>query len=325
MQLRSACLALSAMLSLAACGAGGDEAVPASFVRVSIDKPDPMRLLRNYFGGYVSPEPADPFDAGLLHERAGRLYVDLEALKRHQPAAADHLTDSDADGRIGWDEFEAFIDATYNAVRSTPASLEAFASEASFDPLGGDWMHVDVRGVMTTARRRIYARESAIRSALERYLERDRRLIYPIGTVFVGEHYMEGRRVETTVMRKRTDGYWDYFVYGADGSPAAGTDTPPRALRAPVECVGCHHGDKVFEPEASFPAPARPGPHGPRQVYVEDALRDEEVVRFFDEHRRRSDTVLGLYGTLFVSRLRAERRAGRLNAADAALLESLQL
>ena len=89
--------------------------------------------------------------------------------------------------------------------------------------------------------------------------------------------------------------------------------------------MGCHFGDKLFEPEKSFPMRAEPGPHGPRQVYVEEDLRDEEIVRRFDEHRRRSDTVLGLYTTLFVSSLRAERRAGTLDESDAVLLDSLDL
>jgi hypothetical protein len=318
-------LLLILLPSFVACGTERVEAVPDSFVRISIDKPDPDRLLRSYFGGYVSPRPADPFDAGLLHERSGRLYVDMDVLSRNQPAAAEHLTDIDADGSIGWDEFESFIAESYNAVRGAPPSLEELVRETSFDPADADWMRVDVHGVMTTARRRIYVRESAIRSALEEYADRNGRLIYPIGTVFFGEHYLDDARVETTVMRKRPDGFWDYFVYDEDGLPARGTATPPRELSVPVQCVGCHYGDKVFEPEASFPARARPGPHGPRQLYVEDAYRDVEVVRYFDEHRRRSDTVLGLYGTLFVSKLRAERNAGGLDEADADLLDALEL
>lgn len=323
--LAGALLLLLVSSLLAACGPERDEAVPETFVRIAIDKPEPERLLRSYFGGYVSPRPADPFDAGLLHERGGRLYIDVNALRRHQPSAAAHLTDVDADGRIGWDEFESFIAASYNAARSAPASLEELAREASFDPSDADWMRVDVHGVMTTARRSVYVRKQAIRSALEAYADREGRLIYPIGTVFVGEHHLGEAIVETTVMRKRPDGFWDYFVYDADGLPARGTATPPRELSAPVQCVGCHHGDKVFEPEAGFPARARPGPHGPRELYVEDAYRDIEVVRYFDEHRRRSDTVLGLYGTLFVSKLRAERKAGELDEADAVLLDALQL
>lgn len=308
-----------------ACGAGDDDGLPDSFMRLSIDKSDPERLLRTYLGGYVAPEPSDPFEAGVLHDRGGRLFVDMESLRRYQPAAAIHLTDVDGNGRIDWEEFESFVHSTYHTVRSAPATLDDLLRQVSFDPTDPNWMRVDVNGVMTTARRRVYVRESAIRDALGHYNERDRRIIYPIATTFIGEHRVDGEVVETTVMRKREDGFWDYFVYGADGSLAEGTTTPPRELASPVQCVGCHFGDRLFEPEKSFPARARPGPHGPRQVYVDEELRDAEVVRFFDEHRRRSDTVLGLYTTLYVSKLRAERREGRLSETDAALLDSLPL
>jgi hypothetical protein len=141
----------------------------------------------------------------------------------------------------------------------------------------------------------------------------------------VGEHYEGEALVETTVMRKRADGYWDYFAYDASGGLASQTTTPPRALDVPTQCVGCHFGEKLFEPERSFPAEAPPGPHGPRGIYVDDALRDAEVVAFFDEHSKRSDHVLGLYGTLFIAQLRAQEAAGSLPAADAALLDDLGL
>ena len=126
-------------------------------------------------------------------------------------------------------------------------------------------------------------------------------------------------------MRKRDDGFWDFFTYGPDGTLAAETQARPRALKTPTQCVGCHFGGRLFEPEKSFPGTASEGPHGPRALYVPEAWRDAEVVRFFDEHRKRSDTVLGLYNTLFAAKLRADRRAGRLAPEDARLLESLGL
>ena len=55
------------------------------------------------------------------------------------------------------------------------------------------------------------------------------------------------------------------------------------------------------------------------------ALRDPEIVRFFDEHRKRSDTVLGLYNTLFVAGLKAAREQGALPPTEAALLDTLGL
>lgn len=313
------------VLALSACGGGTDDALPESFIRLSVDESDAERLLRYYFGGYVSPEPADPFEAGILHQHDGRTYADLEAFERHLPGATEHLSDVSADGVLDADEFEAFIDSTYTDARAAPDLLDEFRRSATFEASDPAWMRVDVNGPMTTALRRIYVREDALREALRAYRERGDRIIYPVETTFVAEHHLDGLHVETTAMRKRKDGFWDYFVYDAEGKLAPRTSTPPRELKSPIQCVGCHFGDRLFEPERSFPGRAEPGPHGPRMLYVDEDLRDPEVVRRFDEHRRRSDTILGLYGTLFVSKLRAARREGALDSSDAALLENLNL
>ncbi len=309
---------------LPGCGGPDESGLPDSFARLSLDQSEPRRFLQYYFGGYVAPKAADPFEAGLLHERGGRFYLDRDVLARRQPALSGQLRDANRNGRIEWEEMEAFIDGSYNRARAIPASFAAFADSAGFAP-DSTWMEVVVRGAMTTAERRIYVREEAVRAALRHAADADGRILYPAGTVFVGRHYLNDALVETTAMRKRPDGFWDFFVYDRKGALARETSTPPRALKSPVQCVGCHFGNKAFEPEKSFPAPAPPGPHGPRGVYVPDAFRDAEVTLRLDEHRRRADTALGLYGTLFASKLRAQRQAGALNPADAALLEALDL
>ena len=317
-------LGMALSMLLFACAGPDESGLPDSFMRLSIDKSEPRRFLQYYFGGYVAPQAADPFEAGMLHELSGRFYLDYDVFAQHRPAISEQLRDADGNRRIEWEELEAFIDRSYNRARGAPFSLGAFADSAGFTP-DSAWMQVALHGVMTTAQRRIYVREEAVRTALRSAAEGDGRILYPAGTIFFGEHYLDDALVETTVMRKRADGFWDFFVYGEDGALAQGTSTPPRALKSPVQCVGCHFGNKVFQPGKSFPAMAPPGPHGPRQVYVPDEFRDAEVVLRFDEHRRRADTVLGLYGTLFVSKLRARRRAGTLDPSDAALLEALQL
>lgn len=311
-------------LSLFGCGGPDASDLPDSFVRLSLDQSEPRRFLRYYFGGYAAPEAADPFEAGLLHERSGRFYLDRDAFARRQPALAGRLRDADGDGRIEWEEMEAFIDRSYNEARAIPPSLAAFSAAAGFAP-DSAWMEVAVHGVMTAAERRIYVREEAVRAALRHAAETDGGIVYPPETIFVGRHYLEGALAETTVMRKRADGFWDFFTYDKNGALAGKTSTPPRPLKSPVQCVGCHFGNKAFEPEKSFPALSRPGPHGPRQVYAPDDLRDREVTLRLDEHRRRADTILGLYGTLFASKLKARRQAGTLDPADAALLEALDL
>ena len=93
----------------------------------------------------------------------------------------------------------------------------------------------------------------------------------------------------------------------------------------PTQCAGCHFGSKLFEPEKSDPAAASDGPFGPRAVHVPEPWRSADATALFQEHARRDDGTLGLYGTLYASRLLAERDAGTINEEDAALLDRLGL
>ena len=326
---RQVCVAAGFLLTLAltlpigGCGSRAGSDAGVAELPVALDKSGAEELLRYYFGAYAGAEGADPFAAGVLDRRDGRFFVDLDTLALHNPAAADSLRRVSGGDVLGWEELVRFIGATYYEARGAPETQEALQDETDYTD--DDWFTVDVRGVMTTARRRVYVEKSALRAALESYHMRDEQLIYATGTTIVGEHYVDSMHVETTVMRKREDGYWDFFTYGAEGQLALQTQTEPRALESPTQCVGCHLGDRQFEPEESFPADASPGPHGPRAIYVGEAMRDAEVVTFFQEHARRPDMVLGLYNTLFVSHLRAQRRAGTIAPRDAALLRALGL
>lgn len=293
------CLLL--LLSVAACqGAAPD---PAGRLVLDAGAEQPA-ALRFYFGSYLGPDGGDPFEAGVLETVDGVTYLHPERLREYLPDG-DAVLDADGDGRVSEGELAAFVEQTYAAARSLPATAEAFHAATGFG--GEGWFTVELHGVMTTARRRISVREEALRAALSGYDANGKMLLYPVGTAIVGEHVDEqGAVLETTVMQKRGDGMWDYFVYGGDGQPAPATTTEPRALRVPTQCVGCHVGNRAFEPEASFPDAAPDGQHGPRALYVPGAWRDADLVAFFDEHRKRSDHVLGLYNTLFAAKLRAE-------------------
>ena len=323
-------LLLVVLCWLPACGPssgtpGEGEAGTDALVRMELDQADPERLLRYYFGGYAADTGADPFEAGLVVRRDGALYVDRERLAARHPALAAQLEDTDGNDRIAWEELAAFLQATYYDARPLPPTLEALRAEVPYRDDPDAWLHVEIDGVMTTARRHVYVPYAALRQALQHYHQNDEQLHYPVGTTLVGEHRAAGDVAEVTAMRKRADGFWDFFTYGPGGRLAAATHTPPRQLKSPTQCVGCHFGSRGFEPEKSFPAEAPPGPHGPRGLYIDPSLRDPDVVAFFNEHSKRSDTVLGLYNTLFVAQLRADRRAGQLDPADARLLEELGL
>jgi hypothetical protein len=312
------------LIVLAVTGCGPAAEIAENRMRIDLDAADADRVLRFYFGSYTGAEPADPFETGLLEREGARVLLNLGALPE-EFAAELRAADTSGDRSLDWDELAPFFEATYYRARRVPATLQEMQAEAPYATGDPAWFVVEKDGVMTVARRRLFVRENALRAALAGYAEAGERLLYPIGTVIVGEHLMGREVAETTVMQKRADGFWDYIVYGPDGRLMQATATEPRPLRVPTQCSGCHFGSRLFEPEASFPAPAPDGPHGPRAVHVGEEYRNTEVVRHFAEHARRSDTVLGIYNTLFVSRLVSDRREGRISPEDAALLDGLGL
>ena len=304
------------------CGRSGPiDVATADRVPVDLDKSNEERLLRYYLGGYVSAEGADPVEAGLMIVDGG-LALNPQLL---DPAYRIALTDADGNGTIGWDEFVAFVEATYADARLFPHTRAELRSTVQWSNDDSVWFTVDVDGVVTEARRRIYVPLETIRAALAGYADAGGHIVYPPGTVIVAEHLDGERILETTVKRRRSDGFWDFAIYDASGRRASHTSTGPRELRAPVQCVGCHLGRRAFDPEKSFPAEAPDGPYGPRALYVSGDLRNATVTAFFDEHAKRSDGVLGLYATLYTARLVADREEGILSEENRTLLESLGL
>lgn len=295
-----------------------------SWVDVDLEKSNARRLLTYYLGGYVSEGGGDPEAAGLLRYRDERPQLNLALFATRAGIPPDTLAPWTADGQIDWEEWKAIIHRSYYRARRIPPTWAEFSERVPYN--SPEWLRYRVRGVVSTLPRNLFVNREALLEALTNYRINKDRLIYPPGTVFVADHLDDGERVETTVMRKREgDGMWDFFVYDREGNLASETATSDRPLDAPVQCVGCHYGKKRFEPEKSFPGRARPGPDGPRELVVSPAAKRPEVVRFFDEHARRSDGVLGIYATLLVSELVSRREQGVLREEEHALLDSLRL
>lgn len=300
-------------LSIAGCGAGcgaAPDTPDSSGLEINLDKKGERDLLSFYLGGYVPGGSTDPFEAGLLTLRDGRFFIpdsvfesDLGRHVRGLEAVAGE------DRLVDWDEFESFILDTWSSVRGAPATVEEARSR--FGDWSDDraWFTMEVTGSMSPYRRRIAVELSALRSAIDGLTSLEDSVIYPTGSVFVGEHVQTGQArevvVETTFMVKREDGLWDYFAYGSDGRWTTTIENEPSDLNVPTQCVGCHVGSRPFEPERSFPAAARPGPSGPRLVHVDPTISTEGIVETLREHVRRSDTILGLYATLYLSRIRS--------------------
>ena len=297
------------LLFLSSCDPASSRLVP-----VDIEKPNPERLLSFYFGGYT---PA-PSQSGLLSQMDGTIFIDLNQLDSLSTGAT--LADSDNNGVISWEELEPFIQDTYYQSRDFPESISALHEQFPYSVEDDRWLVVPLRGMMTVALRTIYIEKEAVRSALLAYQENNKQLLYPEGTTIVAEHIVDESVMETTVMQKRNDGFWDFMVYDDQGTLTPFTTTDPNPLAAPTRCVGCHFGNKVFEPEYSFPSPSPDGPFGERGIYVDESFRDEAIATLLDEHAKRSDTILGLYGTLLLSEIKHRQQAGAVLTQEEALI-----
>ncbi|MGB3543896.1 hypothetical protein [Rubrivirga sp.] len=312
---------LFAALVAAGCATGPADPATSDSIPLDLDRDRPERLLGSVLGAYVGPDGGDPFEAGLVSGDGSDLALHPQKLDDDVRAA---LEDVNGDGTIDWDELAVMLEATYYGARTLPQTVEELQSAADYRAGEPEWFSVEVDGVMSAARRRISVPLASLRSAIEGFPERDE-LIYPAGTWIVGEHIEDDEVVETTAKYRRSDGYWDFVVYGPDGALAPSTQTEPRALRVPTQCTGCHLGQRLFDPEKSFPADASDGPFGPRAIYVPDSWKSAQATDLFREHASRDDGVLGLYATLYAGRLMAQRAAGDLDDDDARLLDALGL
>lgn len=285
-------------------------------IRIEMESARADQLLGFYFGSYLGKDGGDPVAAGLLEKRENSWFLrSPRGITGAHPALRVLYDRFEAAGALSGDSLESFVEATYYAARQFPETLEQLkeVSGAWIEPA---WFAVEVQGSMVSLPRRTWVQRNAIRSALEDMETLNDPVLYPAGTLFVGEHLDQDQVVETSVMQKRADGYWDYWAYDAEGNLTSRIRKEPRDLVVPTRCTGCHYGDRAFEPERSFPADARPGPAGPREVRVPPEWRNADLTARLDEHARRSDTILGLYATLYL----AQAAAGQGDAAAETLL-----
>jgi hypothetical protein len=274
-------------------------------------------------GGYVSSDGSDPFEAGWLIRESGRFFVNVDSVRSRVPGDSLFLA-TVADLRLDSDDWNSLLRRTYFLVRGLPEDLHTLRASTAYRDNPAAWFCIDVNGVMTRLKRRNCVSREAIRSALGRYYAHNQRILFEEGTIIVGEHLDGDDLVETTVMIKRGDGFWDFAAYDAEGTLSERTETPPKQLNVPLQCVGCHYGERLFEPEKSYPVDAPSRGMLVRRIYF-DPRPTPDLVEFFDEHRRRSDGILGLYATLFVQELMAAKDRGELRDLDAELLTSLGL
>ena len=327
------CLHLAGCLvagcAIAGCSGEPEHTSGAHLVPITgIDGGGAERALRYYAGGLAAPGGADPLATGLLvYSDASGYALALDALPGE--FAARLLGDGPVRALDWKADLKPVFEETYPGARRLPPTLARLQEEiGKWSPDDPTWFVHEVDGVMTNARRRLFVPTGAAQRAAMAMASGET-AVYPTGSAIVGEHWLDGSLVETTVKRRRADGHWDFMVYDASGALADGTTTPPRALAAPAKCVGCHLGQKLHQPEKAFPANAPDGPAGPRAVHVpaswREAVETASLASRFQEHARRADGVLGLYGTLYAARAVAQHRAGQPLASEDSALVSLVL
>jgi len=297
------------ILLLAGCSAGEQ-------IEVDITGDKSEQLLKFYFGSYIRE---DPFRIGILVKRNGRFYLDIPSLRKLKPELTEMLQSKVSGNRLSSEDLQEIVQSTYYDARNLPSTLIEFRAQSTAEI----FQSFEVHGPVTRYLRRITISEHALQDAILNYYKNDRKLKYATGTVIQAEHISGDHMVEATVMVKRSDGFWDFATYDSTGSLTSQTLPNPRSLSIPTQCVGCHLGRKGFDPEQSWPLDAAQAPDGIRKWYT--GARDQEVIDFFTEHTLRSDMVLGIYATVYVSDLRAQRRLNTLDSAGTALLDDIGL
>jgi len=307
-------LSLVLLQVLAACSPS-PPLIPPGTVPIDLDKPAPDALLTYWLTPYLDP-PRDPFTAGIVYEVGGDFFLGPEDSLRSRAPGLLPLLDQPS---INWESFTAFLQNTWHTAAGHPERVDGWMQRAGNWRESEGWIRIPVKGSMSPFVRIVSVKESAVVAALS---ERARGgiLQYPEGTLFAADHMNEGQIVETTIMWKRGPGKWDYASYDGGGRLAIEVFKEPKPLQSPVQCLGCHTGNRAFEPERSFPASASDGPDGARYIDVDDASRDATVTALLNEHLQRSDTILGLYATIYLSRVRSRVLSGRGTPADSLLL-----
>ena len=222
-------------------------------VQVQIANADDHAVLEYYLGLMAG---GDPSELGLLTRQSNGYRINPARLGELRPGFDRLLEPYMRGSQLDWDSLLVFAASVYDQIQRLPDQLAELRDSA----LSNEVLTYDVHGPMTRYLRRIWVPRSALIAAVSQYNANGQRLVYPTGTAIMAHHFDDGALMESTVMYKRPEGYWEFGTYDQEGLRAAKTRPNPRALETPRQCVGCHLGQREFEPEKSFPRPATDGP-----------------------------------------------------------------
>jgi formylglycine-generating enzyme required for sulfatase activity len=281
--------------------------------------------------------------AGKIVRRQGKeLYIDLgqvaaeKALIVRQIAAQASPADE-----ISLDEMGAYMGKHYYEITRPYASLQALLHEHPYRD-NPDWLTVPVDSETFHRRRVLRIDKERIADALVSYFDHNDRLIYPQGTVITAESFdKKGALVETEVLRKRADTFWNFAVYDRNGAliPASLAfddegELAPREVgfRVPQNCSICHRIDRLDlsgDPEAPARVPIRAFfqilPMRVPQIHLGPEYYDHMAFTELTEaNAKLKDGVFGVYGSLLLSELASRKRLATLTANDKRRYERLR-
>jgi len=289
-------------------------------IPIRLERGDPERLLRFYVGSYVGETGGDPVLAGVLEERENSWFLRHPSFWQEVDTSLQQLyRDGLSAEEISKDLMDSFLMSSYYFARRAPQAIEVWRENLGDWTSLEKWLSIDVKGSMSPFPRRVAIKRSAVLSALNQVEEIESPILYPVGTAVIGEHFSNGFVVETTIMQKRSDGFWDFFAYDDEGQLVDRVQKQPDDMMVPIRCTGCHFGTRQYEPERSFPARVEDGPDGPRFIEVAEGLRNASIVSTLQEHAKRSDNLLGLYGTIYLSEIAQRISRGEATSEEIGL------
>lgn len=169
--------------------------------------------------------------------------------------------------------------------------------------VGPDWASVDVRSILTKAKRRIWYDARKVLESTVTAMESGTPLSYPVETWFLTEQLEDdGSLVETHLIGKRADHEMDYLLYDAKG--VLDVHSAESNMKSPTTCFACHRNARRLTPFAEFPDAAPPLNGFQPAIEIQLDATQTAIVRAFVMTGPRPDDTHGTYGGIAALRLR---------------------
>jgi formylglycine-generating enzyme required for sulfatase activity len=324
------------------------QAAPPSWMHVTIEgrsAENSTYLEASFFyqlQTLVGTEASSPkvLDSAIVRRQRKELYIDLNAVAPAKAALLRNIAGKTSPVNITLGEIAAYMDRHYYELTRPYPNLKALLAKHPYRD-NPNWLTVPVDSATFHHRRVLHIQKDRIADALMSYFDNKLRLIYPQGTVIAADSFdPKGNFIETEVLRKRGDTFWNFAVYDRDGAlirtsiafderGEVAHDLP--GFHVPGSCANCHRIDRLDfsgdpQPPISAPVPGffhRLPAHTP-EIHLGPEYYDHKAFRELTEATsRQKDGVFGVYGSLFLSELVIRKRLGRLTEDDRARYQRL--